>query len=85
MPAQIGADAGHPASLAQLMLAEFAMMQTSGPPATQCWTQVPDPQEPQVPPSVPQVGRVVVVLVVDVRLDVVVAVTVVVDSQSMSS
>ena len=84
MPAHI-VDAGHPASFAQAMLPAFALMQTSRPPATHCWTQTPDPHEPQAAPSVAQLVVGTVVLVVDVGPEVVLVERVVVVWQSMSS
>jgi len=64
-------------------LAGVATMQTSGPPGTQCWTQMPAPHDPQLAPRVPHGGSVVLVLVLAVVVELVVVVEVVV-TQSMS-
>ena len=68
----------------QTVVGEPATMHTGRPPTAQCWTQRPDPHEPQVAPRVAHVGSVVLVLLgVDAVLVVVVDVVVVAHSTSL--
>ena len=81
-PAQTGVAPAHAASAAQALVVELATMQTSGAPATQCWTQMPTPHDPQLAPIALHAGSVVAVVTVVVE---VVVVELVVVSQSTSA
>jgi len=81
-PAQTGVDPEHAPSAMQALVVELATMQTSGAPGAQCWTQIPAPHDPQLAPREPHGWSVV--LVVAVLVELVVAVVLVVVSQSTS-
>ena len=82
-PAQIRVAPEHPPSLTHAEPVE-GTTQTSGAPTAQCWTQSPEPHEPQLAPRVAHVGRVVLVLEVPVELVVDVKLVVVTQSTSVS-